>query len=179
MRILHISDFHYRKATAAGRDDHAELVRKLALILESEPTSIDAIFFTGDLVDRGRVEDLGAASGVLLTKLRETLHVPDAMVFLCPGNHDVDRNLVSEGVMQLIRALKDNDSLDKFLLKPTDFALSLDPHSAISDVWESVPPLTSADHYERLYSTYERRLENTTVGIVSLNSAWCSYEEVE
>ena len=83
MLIAHISDFHVfadKPATSLLRLDAADAARKVVGDIASHQPKIDAVIFTGDLVDCG-----GAADYALLNDILAPLDMP---VFVVPGNHD-------------------------------------------------------------------------------------------
>jgi 3',5'-cyclic AMP phosphodiesterase CpdA len=88
---LHLSDFHL------GKDDYAQR-RILEYILKEVDARIatsgkpDFIFITGDLADKGRANEFEMFDKEFLVPMLDKLG--DSYfdrVFLCPGNHDVDR----------------------------------------------------------------------------------------
>jgi len=83
MLIAHISDFHVfadRPETFLVRPDAAEAARRVVADMAAFCPAIDAVAFTGDLVDGGSAENYA-----LLLRLLSPLSVP---IFVVPGNHD-------------------------------------------------------------------------------------------
>ena len=65
IKILHISDFHYKKDHS---NDYEDIVRKMCDSLQKQ--SIDIIVFSGDLVfEASNADILNNASDVLFTPL--------------------------------------------------------------------------------------------------------------
>lgn len=89
IRILHLSDFHM------GKDAHGQatlLKNLLAHIAERARTAApDLVLFTGDIANRAKREEYEAFIVQFLRPLKQQL--PDAAVFMVPGNHDVDREV--------------------------------------------------------------------------------------
>jgi 3',5'-cyclic AMP phosphodiesterase CpdA len=83
MLIAHISDFHVfseRPETKMVRLDAEAAARKVVDDIARFRPALDAVIFTGDLVDGGSARDYA-----LLTDILAPLKVP---VFMVPGNHD-------------------------------------------------------------------------------------------
>lgn len=71
IKILHISDFHYKKDHS---NDYEDIVRKMCDSLQKQ--SIDIIVFSGDLVfEASNADILNNASDVLFTPLIKTLNL--------------------------------------------------------------------------------------------------------
>src|ERR1700740_3100388 len=114
MRILHLSDFHFRpseKDTAAQNI----LIDKVLENLRSE-AKIDFLLFTGDIVFSGtKYEDFQQAYEVFFKRIGEALELPKRNALICPGNHDADRDKVSIPIKDFIRQFKNSQSLTKFV----------------------------------------------------------------
>jgi 3',5'-cyclic AMP phosphodiesterase CpdA len=83
MLIAHISDFHVfadRPETKMVRLDAEAAARKVVDDIARFQPRLDAVMFTGDLVDGGSARDYA-----LLTDILSPIEVPVVMV---PGNHD-------------------------------------------------------------------------------------------
>ncbi len=110
IRLLHVTDFHFGKEsdykdTADLKDSSVpkkltktlysnwseEFFRCLNLWTSAYNTKIDSIVCTGDIGDRGVPDnvDIGAS---FLDKLSIRLEIDKTHLFLCPGNHDLQRN---------------------------------------------------------------------------------------
>jgi predicted phosphodiesterase len=96
VRLIHLSDIHFRKGIAGGPFDldavlRAELERDLRTQLGS--SSADGILITGDVAFAGkRAEYVSARDWI--EKLCELARCTTSDVYVVPGNHDVDREIV-------------------------------------------------------------------------------------
>ena len=93
MRLLHISDLHYGfdvGETAIAQRENYMLSLKEQLISIAKSTKIDYIFFTGDFAWSAKQSEFQSAACFILDILNVFELTPNK-VFLCPGNHDVDR----------------------------------------------------------------------------------------
>lgn len=94
MRILHLSDLHFglkanRKRTQTEKNLRDNYFNGFFKKLENIP-SVDYILISGDIAFSGTKEEYDEAEGWII-KLADICKVTTDRIFLCPGNHDVDR----------------------------------------------------------------------------------------
>ena len=93
---LHVSDVHLGHGTAANRWDQQlvldTLRADLAHLARDGFPAPDVILATGDIASSGRVDEYVAAAS-WIDAVATLLAVPSSMVFLVPGNHDVQRDV--------------------------------------------------------------------------------------
>lgn len=75
----------------------------------------DLIFLTGDIAYSGKAEEYEAATAIL-DKILEVTGLDRTLLFLVPGNHDVDRN----GGVGLVRTLTSVDEADIYFTPSQD-----------------------------------------------------------
>lgn len=100
MRILHLSDLHFN---FEDEEDDIELRKqyiysffdKLKVICRKEP--IQYIFITGDIGYKAKEEDYVQAEK-FISSLLQVCGLEAERLFLCPGNHDVDRSVIEDYV---------------------------------------------------------------------------------
>lgn len=98
MRILHLSDLHFN---SEDDEDDIELRKqyiysffdKLKTICQKEP--IQYIFITGDIGYKAKENDYDQAERFISSLLR-VCDLESERLFLCPGNHDVDRSAIED-----------------------------------------------------------------------------------
>lgn len=101
LNILHLSDIHFKYELNGTIHDLDHDVRNeleidvKQVIKQSGP--INAIVVTGDLAFAGKVEDYEVARKWLAT-LCEKIGCETTQVWVVPGNHDIDRDSVTEVV---------------------------------------------------------------------------------
>ncbi|MDJ0838843.1 MAG: metallophosphoesterase, partial [Acidobacteriota bacterium] len=96
---LHLSDFHFKKDENWQRDVVLEtLMRDVISKLAEFELKPDAVFVTGDIAHSGKDAEYRQARLFFDEAVTRLNHQPTKTWFLVPGNHDVDRNLLS--VMQ-------------------------------------------------------------------------------
>ncbi|HEY9798718.1 MAG TPA: SIR2 family protein [Leptolyngbyaceae cyanobacterium] len=95
---LHLSDWHQK-----GKDFDRQVVRDALKrdIKEREKIShdlakIDFIIFSGDVAWSGKKEEYEAAQKYLFDHVLEATGLPAERLFIVPGNHDLDRDIVYE-----------------------------------------------------------------------------------
>ncbi len=92
MKVLHISDLHYRKKFEGGNPYEDMLssmdssFERLKIMIEQVllENNIDLIVMSGDICDEGSAEDYAT-----LKKYFDSLHIP---CIVCLGNHDIREN---------------------------------------------------------------------------------------
>ncbi len=175
LKILHLTDLHYRP-TGSSRVRQDRIVNK---ILEGEKEEqFDLLLFTGDLVFSGtRLRDFTEAKESLLDRFSKQYNIPAHNVFLCPGNHDIDRQSVRKSVLRLMdEEINDEYALNQFVKSnDEDFKDSFQPLSNYIDFIKSdykSDYVKFGDKINNLYSTHVRSVDDTKIGIVSINIAW-------
>lgn len=100
---LHISDTHFcfQKGGYEARNILSELVEDLQIMEEKEGLCPDFIFYTGDIAYGNigeSLEDQYDSAQEFINQIRTSFsrEVPIKMVFLVPGNHDVDRKKITD-----------------------------------------------------------------------------------
>jgi predicted MPP superfamily phosphohydrolase len=105
MRILQISDIHF----ASERDGRLDLNRELewrfkeALEEAMNDRDFDAIFVSGDVAFGGAPDEYLRATNFLRDVCSLTGVGPE-MVFVIPGNHDIDRGLTDTAAQRAMRS---------------------------------------------------------------------------
>jgi len=176
MRILHITDFHYRKDAKYSYDQE-----KMAetFIKSLKDVAIDYAMFTGDLVNDGSsIQSFNEAKVLLLDPVIEK--VGQNCVFLCPGNHDSYLGQEMPAIKTEIDKISDVKTLDDFVLKSsrqfdeslmnfTNYDNFVKFHYSVSSGQEIF------DKVEKLYTVHKRLCNGKKIGIVAINSAWRAY----
>jgi len=176
MKILLLSDFHYQGPNKAGRDDHAEIVDKLLGSVKEQEGKIDMILFGGDLVNRGQDEfAFKQAYSVLLNTAMVSCGVDPSQLFMCAGNHDVDRTKIHPAVLSHVTCtLTTNEALDEFVSSSIDLEPSLHPLDRYNEFTSEVHPPSGNSIIDRFYTAHIRQHGIKRLGIVTINTSWCS-----
>jgi predicted phosphodiesterase len=175
---LHISDLHFR----ASQTYDANVVLRALLLDVAERMAEDRlcpdfIVVTGDIAFSGQAAEY-ALAGVFFDELLKTTGLTKERLFLVPGNHDVDRGLITAGAKAIGHSLQDRGSANAVLGDPADRRLLLArfEHYATfvnSYLGEHLP-------FDDENYAYVRTLElgGRRIAILGLNSAWlCTSDE--
>ena len=99
MRMLHLSDLHFRSGVVGTNLDPYRAIRNEILrdveSLVGRLGQIDAILISGDIAFAGRPDEYAFARD-WLDQLCARSGAPITGVFVCPGNHDVDRQVTNQ-----------------------------------------------------------------------------------
>ena len=189
IRIVHLSDLHWRK------DNENIFVLQLfepllrSLKAENAKRKIDAICITGDLLDKG---DSGCTSTAeafsefeknILTKIIEELGIEKKNIILCPGNHDLDIKQDLDFTDDGLKARLNNhqavfDYMDK--IENINFQ-GMQRMSAFKEFekkfYQNVENNDSKISY--FESVHKRIINEIVVNFTSLNSVWRYYKNEE
>jgi predicted MPP superfamily phosphohydrolase len=111
-RILHLSDLHAR---TDQRWSTAPLLleAKKILLAEANDQNIDVLAFTGDIAYSGKREEYDIAAewieGFCLSS--SGLNLDCSRVLFVPGNHDVDRSLITKSAQAIEQKLRSATSI--------------------------------------------------------------------
>lgn len=181
MRILHFSDFHLE---GDGVTFSQNMIERMLDVLKpvNQEKKFDLILFTGDMIDKGgrKFKDKKAAYDtfhqVVIEELCSQLDLPESCFYACPGNHEVNRNLVNRKKdYELEENLKSQDEISRYLRedKVNDgFSERLkDYDTYFRQGWLKN---VSKTHYVtvKLADHFILNVDGRKIGISSLNSAW-------
>lgn len=101
--LLHLSDIHLRKDVIESTQDLDDDIRTKLFhdVAQSDiPANIpfDAILVTGDIAFGGKEAEYESARQ-WLKKLCEKINCPESHVWVVPGNHDVDREVIDHSTI--------------------------------------------------------------------------------
>lgn len=182
--VLHLSDLHFNLKKWPDTQLIVQgLIDDLAIEFARGAPRPDACIFSGDLFQAGGP---GMPSDELLKNVIEPiLHAAGLTVnelFICPGNHDVDRESVRENApiqTGMAAALPGRDELNKFYdgqkkSVNTAYFSRLDHFNQFSQSFG----LENIVNKNNFYASYVQKLGNgLKVGIASFNTAWLSTGE--
>lgn len=189
MRILHFSDFHLTREGLGKLDLTIDrMANALLPVISHDGIKIDLILFTGDMVDKGGMsfssldEGLKAFHDNFILKLCDRLGVPPQAVYVCPGNHDLNRNNIDKATdHELVRTLTSPAAIHWHLTddkRNTGFSERLAEYDrSYRQTWlkEASPVhLTTV----KLADHFVADIDGRKIGISCLNSAWRCGEKV-
>ena len=146
---------------------------------ESSSINPDLIIFSGDLVRTGSNEEFLASKNEFLNRLAESTNVSADRIIFCPGNHDIDRDIVRKLPYietGLLQTLQTRDEINSFI--DLHWSLKIDdvppPFKRLEKyykaIWNENPPeLTFRNLFVSIYNV---SIHGRQIGIASFNTAW-------
>jgi len=184
LNFLHLSDLHIDTENAGGQLDRDERIRAALMsdLRLGEFGPFDGILVTGDIARHGRAKEFERANGWLEEVRTATGSSPEAL-FVVPGNHDVNRDIVrpESSLWVLHERLREpkaaearKRSLATLLQDPTqDFLAALEEYNTFASEFDC--PTTRAEMAWVQTLSSDRLLDDgTAVRIHGLNSALIS-----
>ena len=183
---LHLSDLHYGNPETGwdAEEIHEKLRVDLKRMEQNHGLQPDLIFFTGDLAfgnikeDEGlSLEDQFAGAHEFLNIVRTTFDrdVPKENIFLVPGNHDVNRKLVTESQTEWLDKQNDEQKITEMIKQGDqsweDYVRRLRNYRKFLEKLGFGHLLS--DPTRMLYAV-KRQVNGITLGIGGFNSAWSS-----
>lgn len=164
MRILHLSDLHYKNSFSYG-----ELLDKLKEDLQKFSTikKINVICVTGDIFDRGDTSQIKINEAkIFLDNISNIL--PDSKIIFCPGNHDVNLKKISKIISAGLKNFQSIGDLGS-VIRGEDVLPHLEDYINFTKLFNS-------NHYanNNFYHTEIINLGNKKFGFASFNSSWLS-----
>jgi predicted MPP superfamily phosphohydrolase len=184
--VLHVSDLHW----SANNDGSLSIVTKalfedVALMRKEHSVQPDLIIFSGDLAQSGDSEDaLMHAFENFLIPLTNAAGLSMDRLFAAPGNHDMSRENVRALPTintALYTRLKDADAINAFINKAMEGAkeevLAVDRMSNFYAVHDAY--LSSTSQSGPFFRTSKISVNDRTIGVACLNSAWRATGEAD
>lgn len=99
MLLLHISDIHFREPDCVNPDLDPDRPYRTIMIRDARARAerlgpVGAILIGGDIAFKGHPQEYEAAKA-WISELAEACRCPLERVFVIPGNHDVDRGVIT------------------------------------------------------------------------------------
>lgn len=175
IRLVHISDLHV-SATTHYDQDH--VMNGLIALIQSERIVADAVLITGDLAKFGQRVEYGRCREWIEDRLAPSLGVSTSNIFMVPGNHDLDRSLVSASHKTLrIEICKEtfpDGRISQMLDSPAEASLYLNQFSAYRDFHAEITqrPVGLLAHWSETFTKGA-----ISVRLAGLNSALFAQDE--
>ena len=177
---LHLSDFHFRASEQHTWNENIvlrALLEDVQVCIAKEGLVPDLILVSGDIAFSGVAAEYALARD-FLEQLRAVTELPKERLFVVPGNHDVDRGLISRGAQAICDSLGDRDSTNAVLATLADRRLvfaRFEGYAAFVNDYFGGHLSFDDEHY-----SYVRTLDlaGQRIAIMGLNSAWlCASDE--
>jgi UDP-2,3-diacylglucosamine pyrophosphatase LpxH len=175
---LHISDVHFRTSETYN----ANIVAKALLLdikerIAEDGLRPDFIAFTGDTAFSGRSTEYELAKQFFFDLLTAT-DVSAERLFLVPGNHDVDRSLISKGAQAIGDSLADRDTANSILATPADLQFMTSRFQGYRTFVNSCFRESSSCSDDQLFYVRKLAISGRKVMVAGFNSAWlCASDE--
>jgi|GEM_PF-2744036 len=179
-RIVHLTDLHWSNQKA---NNQALVIKALISDLQTQTKDRkpDILVFSGDLVDRGANHaDFDLAKAAFLDPVQNALAIDDSSIFLCPGNHDVDKSVPDTNVYLergLLSELTSRDALNQHI--DDHIAKPIGSDQSMQRLANYFSFIRKHYHHQYVYEThYVQCIVKPTpvgeIGIALFNSSWRS-----
>lgn len=176
MKILHITDLHFTN-TMGSLTKQKNLIRDFLKDISVNDYSIDFVIFSGDLVNAAdNIAIFNKANQEFILNIIQILKIDKSNFFICAGNHDVNRNEVSNSLVKYLDEEITNNKLlnDFFKIDSQDLKKSFLPlqnySTFVNDFYKDIDKKN--DYFDNMFSTHIRKIDNQKIGFVSINTAW-------
>jgi tetratricopeptide (TPR) repeat protein/3',5'-cyclic AMP phosphodiesterase CpdA len=171
---LHISDTHFGKSDAHQYDENIvieSLLEDIGERIKKDGLKPDFIAVTGDLAFSGKSSQYELVCA-FFEKLLSITDLRRERLFIVPGNHDVDRDLISHGAFSISKDLISRQDTNKILTSPNDrqylFARFKGYAKFVDDYFKG-HLVFDDDHY---FYTSPLDIGGHRLAILGLNSSW-------
>lgn len=163
--IIHFTDIHVKQS---NEQDVKRRVTDFIKHANEKKLSPDLMLISGDLTYNGLSDEYEIFDRVFLKPICAALHIGVKQLVIVPGNHDVDRNLVSAPELSIRNKLTSSrDAQDKITSKRskrlTDFYAYVDNLGVLKDSVQIVAGNASVQLM---------KIRGIQIGVASLNTAW-------
>lgn len=185
MVILHISDLHLQKGSESDTVKYVIEPLIKSIVKFNVSKKIDAIIFSGDLIDKGgisydKIDDgFYRFADLLIYPLLNAISLDEHRFFMVPGNHDIKRSMDSHIIENgLFTSLSTEEAVNDFIVKckndGTDEGIKrMLPYK---DFEEFIYSSVANKSLSKFSTDFILDLDGTSVGITCLNSSWRCYD---
>jgi tetratricopeptide (TPR) repeat protein len=172
---LHLSDFHFGGSEPNRYNQSIvikSLLKDIGERIKEDGLELDFIAVTGDLALHGKSTEYELVRAFFEDLLRIT-GVPRQRLCVVPGNHDVDRALITPMAFDASKNVISRDRAINYLLNPDDrrifFARFKGYSEFFNEYFKEHPISDERFHYVRHFDIGNRHL-----AVLGLNSSWLS-----
>lgn len=167
IRWIHISDLHM---TAQGVDNFNIKNILPKLIEDIVSFSPHFIIFSGDISFSGKKDEYLAVNKHLLINLLQSRNLTSEKIFLVPGNHDVDRDILIKLPKDILSEFKSQNEITDFFQSPEKLNLLMAAHSEYYSFSEKYGKDTITNHLS-ICKNNTFNLKNKRISVVSLSTS--------
>ncbi|MCX6674608.1 MAG: tetratricopeptide repeat protein, partial [Methanothrix sp.] len=166
---LHLSDWHQAEKKFNRKVVCDGLIKDIIARGEINPhlSKIDFIVFSGDAANTGQPDEYIKATEDLFKPLLEACQLGKDRLFMVPGNHDLDRDLIPAALLKLLNSNEEveacwSDERNRRLLSQPFQAF----HHFLTDCTGQKPP--------EYCSVASFVIDGRKIALLGINSAWMS-----
>jgi predicted phosphodiesterase len=168
---LHLSDWH-QDTEKHDRKVLADKLREdLTARAELDPrlAQVDFVVFSGDAANHGKAEEFRAVRDVLFEPVLKLLELKPDRLFMVPGNHDLDRSVITKRLAPALNApLTSHNAVKDWLSESDDRAHALQPFAAYEDFVRGY-----TGQKNPAYASIRRLdIAEKQIALLGLNTAW-------
>ncbi len=178
---LHLSDLHFQVTEESTLDRNVVLrclLEDLIGLKKSHDLSPDVILISGDIAHSGAKEEYKMAER-FFDKLLKVTGLSKDRLLIVPGNHDIDRSLISQVSKTAISSLDSRAMMEGALIDPQDSSLILRKFKGYSEFLKDYFNDTTISTGDQYLFVRTFQLSGHNVEVLGLNSAWAAYGGAE
>ncbi|MFY9084902.1 metallophosphoesterase [Aliarcobacter cryaerophilus] len=164
--FLHLTDLHFD-----DRDINFLKELRDKIIENLKGQSIDLVIFSGDLVYKPSYEIFERAYKEFLSPILESISLGIDSCYFTTGNHDINLHkrddITFSGIETYIKIKNDSKKLDE-LITHKRILDEIEEYKTFIDNYSSEKSLINNN---QLYTSYIKKIDNISIGIVSINSS--------
>jgi tetratricopeptide (TPR) repeat protein/predicted phosphodiesterase len=164
---LHLSDWHQAEMKFNRKVVCDALIKDIKARGEINPnlSKIDFIIFSGDAANSGQPDEYKKATEDLFKPLLDACQLEKDRLFIVPGNHDLDRDLIPAALLKLLNSNEEveacwSDERNRRLLSQPFQAF----HRFLTDCTGQKPP--------EYCSVASFVIDGRKIALLGINSAW-------
>jgi predicted phosphodiesterase len=176
LKILHLSDFHFKTDNVSQDIVLSSLSKQIQTICNTEDKP-NMLIITGDIAFSGKTEEYLLAKE-FINKVAQYCNINIDNIFIIPGNHDVDRKKIGKGQIDWWYNFKDDSALIDVLSSDQSFPII---KSKTDAYYEFLKEFMSGKTEIGKYGEYVTQLPfgngGLSLKIIGLNSSiFCGYD---
>lgn len=169
---LHLSDLHFRESRTYDENIVLKaLLKDVDERIKKDSLQPDFVVVTGDIAFSCQPSEYDLARTFFDELLTKT-GLSKNRLFLVPGNHDVNRKLITAGAKAVGASLKDRNSVNTLLVTPSDRRLLFSRFEGYAAFVNSYFAGSMNFDDEQYFYVHALRLDDTTIALLGINSAW-------
>ena len=171
---LHLSDLHL------GRDVYNEEVILKELLIDIKKQTdlnkikLDFVFITGDITFSGQEKEFAYVQD-FLNKLQNVTNVDKENIILIPGNHDVNREDLLSVAKNSKKLLNNREAISAIIGNDAEREIYTRGLLNYRKFIEHNFLWANSGKNDPLFYTINKRVEDVSISILAMNTAWLAY----